>query len=285
MSGEQKVNTPSKYVKLNVGGSLHYTTIDTLTKHDTKLKAMFTGKMDVVPDSEGFTVIERSGKHFDAILNFLRDGSIALPESKAELSELYVEARYYLIQDLLNIIEPVLKKKEEVQPKCVVPLLTSHKEEQMLLASSRKPVIKLTCNRHNNKYSYTNYSDDNFLKNLELFDKLSLQFGTRLLLIKDVIGTVEICCWYFYGHSQKIAEVCCTSIVYGTDKKHTKVEYPEARIFEETLNVLLYENLDKGPDAELMKATRGGAAAMPGGYHSDDDMEDRLERVERLRRK
>ena len=53
MSGEQKVNTPSKYVKLNVGGSLHYTTIDTLTKHDTKLKAMFTGKMDVVPDSEG----------------------------------------------------------------------------------------------------------------------------------------------------------------------------------------------------------------------------------------
>lgn len=63
MSGEQKVNTPSKYVKLNVGGSLHYTTIDTLTKHDTKLKAMFTGKMDVVPDSEGKTII--------IIINFL----------------------------------------------------------------------------------------------------------------------------------------------------------------------------------------------------------------------
>ena len=49
--------------------------------------------------------------------------------------------------------------------------------------------------------------------------------------------------------------------------------------------MLLYENLDKGPDTELMKATRGGATALPGGYHSDDDMEDRLEMVERLRRK
>jgi len=66
-------------------------------------------------------------------------------------------------------------------------------------------------------------SDDNLLKNIELFDKLSLRFNGRILFIKDVIGSQEICCWSYYGHGQKIAEVCCTSIVYGTDKKHTKV--------------------------------------------------------------
>lgn len=66
-------------------------------------------------------------------------------------------------------------------------------------------------------------SDDNLLKNIELFDKLSLRFSGRVLFIKDVIGSSEICCWSFYGHGKKVAEVCCTSIVYATDKKHTKV--------------------------------------------------------------
>jgi hypothetical protein len=66
-------------------------------------------------------------------------------------------------------------------------------------------------------------SDDNLLKNIELFDKLSLRFSNRVLFIKDVIGSNEICCWIFYGHGKKVAEVCCTSIVYATDKKHTKV--------------------------------------------------------------
>jgi len=68
-------------------------------------------------------------------------------------------------------------------------------------------------------------SDDNLLKNIELFDKLSLRFNGRIVFIKDVIGSQEICCWSYYGHGQKISEVCCTSIVYGTDKKHTKVSH------------------------------------------------------------
>ena len=44
---------PSNYVKLNVGGSIHYTTIGTLIKHDTMLRAMFSGHMEVLTDSEG----------------------------------------------------------------------------------------------------------------------------------------------------------------------------------------------------------------------------------------
>lgn len=42
-----------KYAKLNIGGSLFYTTIGTLTKHDTMLKAMFSGRMKVLTDTEG----------------------------------------------------------------------------------------------------------------------------------------------------------------------------------------------------------------------------------------
>lgn len=126
-------------------------------------------------------------------------------------------------------------------------------------------------NRHNNKYSYTHTSDDNLLKNIELFDKLSLRFSGRVLFIKDVIGSSEICCWSFYGHSKKIAEVCCTSIVYATDKKHTKVEFPEARIYEETLNILLYESRN-APDQELMQATSMRGAGLS-SYTSDEEEE------------
>ena len=51
---------PSKYVKLNVGGALFYTTIDTLTKQDNMLRAMFSGRMEVLTDSEGKTKNETS---------------------------------------------------------------------------------------------------------------------------------------------------------------------------------------------------------------------------------
>ena len=115
-------------------------------------------------------------------------------------------------------------------------------------------------NRNNNKFSYTPTSDDNLLKNLEMFDRLSLRFSSRILFIKvyldpeeaperalyesetyvgfprchvvfqDVIGTNEICCWTFYGHGKKFAEICCTSIVYATDKKHTKVKFRRSSI-------------------------------------------------------
>ena len=127
-------------------------------------------------------------------------------------------------------------------------------------------------NRHNNKYSYTHTSDDNLLKNIELFDKLSLRFSGRILFIKDVIGSNEICCWSFYGNGRKVAEVCCTSIVYATDKKHTKVEFPEARIYEETLQVLLYEDRN-APDPDLLQATSsykqvGAGSTVGAGFQS-----------------
>lgn len=284
MSGETKTvikGTSSKYVKLNVGGSLHYTTIGTLTKQDTMLRAMFSGRMEVLTDSEGWILIDRSGIHFGEILNFLRDGSVPLPETRKELLELLQEAKYYLVQDLVRIIEAALKQMDAaVDPICKVPLITSGREEQHLITNTQKPVVKLICNRHNNKYSYTSNSDDNLLKNLELFDKLSLRFNRRVLFIKDVIGSNEICCWFFFGHGVKIAEVCCTSIVYGSDKKNTKVEFPEARIYEETLNVLLYENRDKGPDQELMQATRGYTVGV-NGYQSDEETDDKDRRGRR----
>ncbi|KAI2578016.1 potassium channel tetramerization domain containing 13 [Homo sapiens] len=100
--GLKPLTPNSKYVKLNVGGSLHYTTLRTLTGQDTMLKAMFSGRVEVLTDAGGWVLIDRSGRHFGTILNYLRDGSVPLPESTRELGELLGEARYYLVQGLIE---------------------------------------------------------------------------------------------------------------------------------------------------------------------------------------
>ncbi|MEE6468774.1 hypothetical protein FKM82_008376 [Ascaphus truei] len=269
----------NKYVRLNVGGSLYYTTVQVLTRQDTMLKAMFSGRMEVLTDKEGWILIDRCGKHFGSILNYLRDDTIVLPKSRHEIKELMAEAKYYLIQGLVEKCQTSLQDtNDSYEPVCNIPILTSPKEEEKLIGSSAKPVVKLTYNRSNNKYSYTSNSDDNLLKNIELFDKLSLRFNGRVLFIKDVIGD-EICCWSFYGQGRKLAEVCCTSIVYATEKKQTKVEFPEARIYEETLNVLLYET-PRVPDNSLLEAT---SRARSQASHSEDDegfeFRDRVRRI------
>ena len=48
------------------------------------------------------------------------------------------------------------------------------------------------------------------------------------------------------------------------------MEFPEARIYEETLNCLLYENRT-GPDQDLMQATSARGAGT--SYTSDDEDE------------
>lgn len=130
----------------------------------------------------GWILIDRCGKHFGIILNFLRDGSAPLPEVPREIAELLAEAKYYCVAELgvyinghyffilnsqnglltetVSACDVALKRRErerDVEPACRVPLVTSAREEQMLISTSSKPVVKLLINRHNNKYSYTRY--------------------------------------------------------------------------------------------------------------------------------
>lgn len=118
-------------------------------------------------------------------------------------------------------------------------------------------------------------SDDNLLKNIELFDKLSVRFSSRVKFIKDIVGRGEICCWAFYGHNKKIAEVCCESIVYATDRKHTKIEFPEAKILDETLNIMLYEKRTEEPPLAMRTDATGPSRRHPGtpeGVLSEDEL-------------
>lgn len=59
--------------------------------------------------SLGWILIDRCGKHFGTILNYLRDDTITLPQSRQEIQELMAEAKYYLIQGLVSTCQTALQ--------------------------------------------------------------------------------------------------------------------------------------------------------------------------------
>uniref|UniRef100_A0A452U6R6 BTB/POZ domain-containing adapter for CUL3-mediated RhoA degradation protein 2 n=1 Tax=Ursus maritimus TaxID=29073 RepID=A0A452U6R6_URSMA len=149
LSGFKGGGLGNKYVQLNVGGSLYYTTVRALTRHDTMLKAMFSGRMEVLTDKEGWILIDRCGKHFGTILNYLRDDTIILPQNRQEIKELMAEAKYYLIQGLVSVCQTALQdKKDSYQPVCNIPIITSLKEEERLIESSTKQLGRPPAEKH-----------------------------------------------------------------------------------------------------------------------------------------
>lgn len=288
--------TGHRYVKLNVGGRLFSTSIDTLTKQDNMLRAMFSGRMDVTADADGFVLIDRCGKHFEFVLNYLRDedsqyANLALDDkSEIELYEILKEAKFYCIQSLITFIEQkILSNKSLNSPEpyygaSVVSMITSKNDLIKILSSTDKPCIRLLINRHNNKYSYTNNSDDNLLKNIELFERMAIKFKNRIMFIKDTLSNEEICCWYFHGGGRKLAEVCCTSIVYTTEKKQTKVEFPDSKILEEIfVNAVLFESKDTASkeDTQSQQQMPNNQQAMYayGTSSIDQDDQDEMPRI------
>jgi BTB/POZ domain-containing adapter for CUL3-mediated RhoA degradation protein len=108
----------------------------------------------------GWVLVDRDGKHFNLILNYLRDGSITLPDCSQALNELLQEAKFYCIQPMVELVEQQLRTRSrknagDTDACCKVIMLTSAKELPNIIATVRKPIVKLAINRHNNKYSYT----------------------------------------------------------------------------------------------------------------------------------
>jgi hypothetical protein len=89
---------------LNVGGHRFETSRQTLTSiPDTYLSSMFSGRFELSPDADGSYFIDRPGKHFEHVLNFLRvPVSFKLMSSdatEAQRKKLEVEVGFYGLLD------------------------------------------------------------------------------------------------------------------------------------------------------------------------------------------
>jgi hypothetical protein len=83
-----------------VGGSFFTTTRDTLLKEPgCKLALIARGVMPTTSDREGVFFIDRDPKHFQLLLNFLRDGWALLPEAADARMELMQEVLFYQARD------------------------------------------------------------------------------------------------------------------------------------------------------------------------------------------
>ena len=75
------------------------------------LAAMFSGRHEIISESDGCVFIDRDGTHFRYVLNYLRDGGVnmdCLPRNRQMLKELRKEAVYYQLHGLVQQIEKYL---------------------------------------------------------------------------------------------------------------------------------------------------------------------------------
>ncbi|RWS31662.1 hypothetical protein B4U80_00734 [Leptotrombidium deliense] len=107
ISGIPCVAAASRYtapVHIDVGGTIYTSSLETLTKHpESRLARMFNGSIPIVLDSlKQHYFIDRDGKMFRHILNFLRNNKLTISESFEEFDLLYEEAKFYDILPLLR---------------------------------------------------------------------------------------------------------------------------------------------------------------------------------------
>lgn len=103
--GSRKFEDIPDIVNLNIGGTRFCTTSQTLTASSSSMLArMFSGDHPVLRDEDGSFVIDRDGRQFHHILNYLRDGSVPIGLSRVERIELLREVDFYSIKPLYSII-------------------------------------------------------------------------------------------------------------------------------------------------------------------------------------
>eukprot|EP00735_Rhodelphis_limneticus_P007077 TRINITY_DN19573_c0_g1::TRINITY_DN19573_c0_g1_i1::g.24601::m.24601 TRINITY_DN19573_c0_g1::TRINITY_DN19573_c0_g1_i1::g.24601 ORF type:complete len:287 (-),score=40.17,sp/Q9Y597/KCTD3_HUMAN/49.12/8e-21,BTB_2/PF02214.17/4.2e-18,BTB/PF00651.26/0.16 TRINITY_DN19573_c0_g1_i1:117-977(-) len=97
-------------VKLNIGGIRYITTDTTLTRGETFFSGLLSGRFRDIRDEEGAYFIDRDGRAFEPILNFLRTGTLDLGQHSVEVVRR--EATFYCVQEMVDELN-----RQAVKPK------------------------------------------------------------------------------------------------------------------------------------------------------------------------
>ena len=102
-------------IKLNVGGLIYQTSLETLTKYPGSLLAdMFSACFDLKQGNDGCYFIDRDGKHFIHILNYLRFGTApVLSVLTTYTEEILEEAEFYGLVGLVKAINAKLNRDND----------------------------------------------------------------------------------------------------------------------------------------------------------------------------
>jgi BTB/POZ domain-containing adapter for CUL3-mediated RhoA degradation protein len=216
------------------------------------LRAMFNGGLEIVKDPEGWVFIDRSGKHFDKILNFLRDGRIPLPSSVLELKELLAEAEFYQISELISFLQEAITKNNNMESLidstrhlCFSYTMTNKQALCILASTSRKVVILQIDLNISSINNYKQYALFSIIKNLNLFNNLARKYGNKVLFIKVPMDIM--CKWTFYAKGQAVACLDCDIKPASTKNpnyttKGEEIKYYKTRIFKIMTDFIFNDN-------------------------------------------
>ena len=102
----KKIKAKPKVIDLNVGGYFYSTTFETLKKEDNMLIEMLeTNTSLLCKDSKDRIFIDRDGKLFRYVLDYLRNKTVVLPDNFTERASLRREAEYYNLENMLKLID------------------------------------------------------------------------------------------------------------------------------------------------------------------------------------
>jgi len=199
-----KIFKKGDLVKLNVGGKIFQTTWDTLTKEcNSMLSAMFAGQIPIQLDENNSVFIDRDGKHFKKVLNFLRNGSLELPTERSTCYELMKEAEFYQLTAMISILQEGLNEYENpsayralrASPKIgkQVTVIKNESDRDNLVKNTTDPMVILEVSSS----SFGEEKDAIIYKHLVLFDKLSSDYGDKILFVKQIVYTGKE--WKFYA--------------------------------------------------------------------------------------
>jgi hypothetical protein len=90
-------------IKLDVGGRIFSVTLDMMLKYPESFFArLFSGRWEGKKTDDGAYFINRSGKLFDHIVDFLRDGGLEVDLSEEDHRALCREADFYQLKEFPN---------------------------------------------------------------------------------------------------------------------------------------------------------------------------------------
>lgn len=103
-------------VHIDVGGCIYTSSLETLTKYsESKISKMFNGTIPIVLDTlKQHYFIDRDGKSFRHILNYMRTNILTLPDNFDDFDTLLNEAKYYELSDMVKQLEEIIDSKKRL---------------------------------------------------------------------------------------------------------------------------------------------------------------------------
>ncbi|CAL2033876.1 unnamed protein product [Caenorhabditis brenneri] len=125
----------TKLFRVDVSGTVFQTTDDTLKNFNGTLKDILENPDSYKLQRQEYVFIDRDPTHFRTILNFMRDGHVALPDSSIEIQEILEEAKYYQLEGLVELCS------QTARPGKYFHVIETDSEYANILANPRKPTV------------------------------------------------------------------------------------------------------------------------------------------------